>query len=349
MIGRANRAVALFDGVLFGIANAEVLLSPLTTQEAVLSSKIEGTQATLGEVLEFEAGAPSGQDERQQDIHEILNYRKALREAEQELKTRPFTLNLLRCLHAILLDSVRGLDKSRGQFRRDQNWIGAPGTSIDQAVFVPPSPLILQECLNRWEAYYHATEVDPLVQLAVLHAQFEIIHPFLDGNGRLGRIIIPLFLHEKGLLSRPMFYLSDWLEARRDEYVRLLRELGQSEGSWNRWIIFFLTGMEQQAAANTEKARAIIALYNRLKAQIIDLTHSQYGIPLLDQIFNRPVFRSTQLQFTPRSPSRAAIAKLLGTLNKAGIVKIIKKGSGRRPAVYAFTELINLSEGREVL
>src|SRR5438874_7352362 len=189
-IGAANRALSSFNGALYGMPNAELLLSPLTTQEAVLSSRIEGTQATFGEVLKFEAGEQPEQESRRLDIQEILNYRKSLQVAEQELRTRPFTLNLLLELHSVLLDSVRGRDKGQGRLRTIQNWIGSPGSRIEEATYVPPEPERLPALLDNWEKYYHAERPDPLVQLAKIHGQFEIIHPFVDGNGRIGRILI---------------------------------------------------------------------------------------------------------------------------------------------------------------
>jgi Fic family protein len=348
LIGRANRALAHYEGVLYGVPNAELLLSPLTTQEAVLSSRIEGTQATLGEVLRFEAGEEPVGFEKELDIQEILNYRRALRDAEKWIQTKPFTLNLLLQLHDTLLDSVRGRDKARGQFRTKQNWIGEPGTPIERALFVPPLPTILPEYLDNWEKYYHMDQLDPLVQLAIIHAQFEILHPFLDGNGRMGRILIPLFLHERKLLSRPMFYLSEVLEEYRDQYIATLRDLGKGKGSWNRWIAFFLEGIEEQSQRNARKARAIMDLYDKLKKKILELTHSQFGIPLLDQLFDRPVFKSTQLKFDP-CPTRAWLANLLRSLHGASLIKRIQKGSGRRASLYCLTELINICEGRSVV
>lgn len=350
LIGKANRALAHYDGVLYGVPNPTVLLSPLTTQEAVLSSKIEGTQATLGEVFRFEAGEEPEQESRRLDIGEIMNYRRALRHAEASLNDRPFNLNLLLELHSILLDSVRGRNKARGQFRRTQNWIGAYGSPIEQAEFIPPDPLRLMEFLDDWEKYYHAERPDSLVQLAIVHAQFEIIHPFLDGNGRLGRILIPLFLYEKGLLSRPMFYLSSYLESHREEYIARLRALGQSPGAWNQWIEFFLVALIQQAQDNVSKARAILDLYEGLKIRVLELTHSQYAIPLLDQLFQRPVFQSSHIRLpvTPQ-PSRQAIANLLRTLRDAGILKVIREGRGRRAQGLALAELINLCEGRDAI
>jgi cell filamentation protein, protein adenylyltransferase len=349
LIGRANRSIAQYEGVLYGVPNPEVLLSPLTTQEAVLSSKIEGTQATLGEVLKFEAGEKPEEEARRQDIQEIINYRRALTAAEQELKTRPFNLNLLLRLHEILLQCVRGQNKARGQFRKTQNWIGAPGSPIEKAQFVPPQPFLLNGYLDNWEKYYHAGRPDALVQLAVVHAQFEIIHPFLDGNGRLGRILIPLFLFEKKILFRPMFYLSEYLEQYRDEYVSRLRALGESSGTWNPWIEFFLRALDEQARKNAAKARAIMGCYAKLKQQLIFVTHSQFAVPLLDQFFARPIFQSNSLQFSHPRPSRQAISNYLRKLRDAGILKVVREGGGRRGQVLALAELVNLCEGKEAI
>lgn len=348
LVGQANRVLALYDGILYGVPNPEVLLSPLTTQEAVLSSRMEGTQATLGDVLKFEAGAEVVEESKRQDIQEIINYRRALQAAEGELKKRPFNLNLLLQLHGILLDSVRGRNKARGEFRTEQNWIGPPGSTIEGARFVPPAPLFLKEHLDNWEKYYHGEERDPLVQLAIVHAQFEIIHPFLDGNGRLGRILVPLFLHEKQLLSRPMFYISSYLEANRDEYIDRLRDLGRPK-SWDRWIAFFLRAVTEQAKANSATARAIIELYERLKTKLIELTHSRYAVPLLDHLFDQPIFQSSQLTRHRQMPSLPTVMQMLRRLHKAGILKTVRKGSGRRAEIFAFVELLNLSEGKKVM
>jgi Fic family protein len=349
-IGLANRRIAEYNGVLYSLPDPSILLSPLTTQEAVLSSKIEGTQATLGEVLKYEAGEEPQQESRRHDIQEIINYRRALREAEEELKTRPFNLNMLLSLHSTLLDSVRGRHKARGTFRDQQNWIGAPGSSIEEAQFVPPAPGDgLKQALYNWEDYYHMNRPDALVQLAVVHAQFEILHPFLDGNGRLGRILIPLFLYEKGILSRPMFYLSEHLEANRETYIQHLRAIGQSEGAWNAWISFFLDGLIQQAQKNASKARQIHDLYDDLKKRVLELTHSQFAVPLLDLMFQRPVFQSTHLDGLPTMPSRPMIMNMLGKLKAAGILAIIRQGGGPRPQVLALTELVNLCEGKKLI
>lgn len=326
-----------------------MLLSPLTTREAVLSSRIEGTQATFGEVLKSEAGEEPKQEAKRLDIQEIENYRKALRVAEKELKTRPFNLNLLLKLHSILLDSVRGRDKGRGRFRTVQNYIATAGDPIEQAAFIPPEPQLLPQLLDNWEKYYHMERPDPLVQLAVIHAQFEIIHPFVDGNGRLGRILVPLFLYEKQLLSQPVFYLSSYLEAHRDAYIDHLRALGEKEGAWNEWVIFFLTALVAQAEENSKKARMIMDLYEKLKTRVLDLTHSRFAVPLLDRLFVRPIFRSTELDGQKGMPSKPMIMNLLSKLKQEGMLKVVRKGGGRRAQVLALAELINLCEGRRVI
>jgi Fic family protein len=349
LIGQANRALAHYDGILYGVPNPAVLLSPLTTQEAVLSSRIEGTQATLGDVLKFEAGEEPQLESRRLDIQEIVNYRQALKEAEQELKKRPFTLNLLLKLHGTLLDSVRGRDKGRGHFRTVQVWIGANDSSMENAAYIPPEPRLLTPLLDNWEKYYHMERPDPLVQLAVVHAQFEIIHPFVDGNGRLGRILVPLFLYERKILRQPMFYLSEYLESHRDEYIDSLRALSErGSDAWNRWISFFLKALIEQAKQNARKAQDILALYEDLKTRVIELTHSQYAVPMLDLLFKRPVFRSSDLAGHKAMPSKPMVMNLLGKFKKEGILKVVTEGSGRRAQVLAFAELINLCEGKKI-
>ena len=343
-IGPANRAIANFNGVLYGLRNPDILLSPLTTQEAVLSSRIEGTQATLGEVLKFEAGEAPREESRVLDIQEILNYREALHRAEEELKTRPFNLNLLLELHKILLNSVRGRDKGRGQFRKVQNWIGSPGSPIEKADFVPPDPLTLMPHLGGWESYYHSDRPDLLVQLAIVHAQFEIIHPFLDGNGRIGRILIPLFLFERKLLTRPVFYLSSYLETNRDEYIERLRRLGRQKHAWTGWIEFFLLAIARQAEANVDAARRIMELYESLKPRVISLTRSQYAVPVLDVLFERPILSAGSFDKLPGLPGKTMIVRMLSKLREAGILSVGRAQSGRKPQILIFDELLSLCE-----
>ncbi len=350
LVGQANAALARYDGLLAGIPNPAVMLSPLTTQEAVLSSKIEGTQATVDEVLEQEAGLLK-EGEKFQDIQEISNYRTALFQAREYLKEYPIRLGFVRALHRTLMNSVRGQDKTPGEFRLDQNWIGKMGCTMEEATFVPPNPVQLPDHLRAWEAYLDSDDVDFLIQTAVVHAQFELLHPFKDGNGRIGRILIPLFLYQKRVLSQPMFYLSEYLENHRDEYYLRLKGIS-AEGDWNGWIAYFLRATATQAAQNAQRVAAIQALYEEMKRAIHDTTHSQYTVHLLDAIFSKPMFRTSEL--AQRLSDEHGIHEktapaLLRQLRDAGILREIQPGAGRRSATMCFPRLINLAEGRQVL
>jgi len=344
LIGKANAALARYDGILQSIVNPAVLLSPLTTQEAVLSSRIEGTQATLEEVLEYEASPKEKRTpEKVADIQEIINYRNAMSVAVEEMKERPLCLNLVRELHRVLLESVRGRNKAPGEFRRIQNFIAPFGASIEEASFVPPSPEKVLPTLSNWEKYLHFEEKDPLVQLAVAKAQFELLHPFLDGNGRIGRILIPIFLYDKQLLSSPMFYLSAYLERNRPFYYERLNAISR-KGDWNGWIRFFLTALVEQAEENSAKARAILGLYERMKQVVPEVTRSQYAVQAIDAIFKYPVFLSTDF-ITSSSIPRDSALRILNSMKEGRIIEVIREGKGRRPTLMAFMELIGITEG----
>lgn len=338
-IGMANRAIAKYEGILYRMPNPDILLRPLSKQEAVLSSRIEGTQATLQEVFEYEAENQPIQ-QRDEDIKEIVNYHIALRRAKAELKKRPLNLNLLCELHEILLNSVRGNDKGRGRFRTVQNWIGRQGTTLEQADYVPPEPMLVMEFLDNWEKFYHSDYPDPLVQLAIIHAQFEIIHPYIDGNGRIGRMLIPIFLFEKGLTTQPVFYLSEYLEKHRDSYISGLNAICRTEAGWNDWIVFFLNAIAEQSELNIAKVQNTISLYEELKERIISLTHSQYAVPLLDQMFKRPVFKSTRIKLP--GVTRQTTATLLRSLKDNGILEVVREASGSRPQLLSLKSLIKL-------
>jgi len=345
LAGEANRTLARYDGLLAGLINPQVLLSPLTTKEAERSSRIEGTQAELGDVYQYEAGVQLGES-LAYDSQEIINYRTTLSVAHDSLKGRPLSLSLIKGMHAILLESVRGQDKSPGEFRREQSWIGARGCTIDEATYVPPGPLRVLDHLENWEAYLTHDEVDPIIQAAIVHAQFEIIHPFIDGNGRLGRLMVPLFLFKSGVLAHPMFYLSAYLEANRDEYYARLDAISKND-DWDGWIRFFMQAVVEQARNNSDKVRAINDLYEQMKERIQAATHSQYTITLLDSIFSRPVFRSTALLETT-GIQRSTLMALLRHLKESNIIRTLFEGSGRTPAVLVFPDIINIVEERTV-
>jgi Fic family protein len=348
LVGRANAALARYDGLLAAIPNASVLLAPLTVQEAVLSSKIEGTNVTMSEVLEIEAGADEGVPApKRSDAEEVLNYRIALRFAANAVGERPLSPHLLREAHALLMRGVRGRDKDPGSFRREQNWIGPAGCSIDRAHFVPVPQEHLASGIEDWTRYVQGREEpDPLVQLAIAHAEFEALHPFKDGNGRLGRMIIPLFLYETGILSVPNFYMSGYLEARREQYVEQLRAVSRN-GAWTDWCAFFLQGIAEQAKENQRRAASILELQQSMLRVIAELTHSHYTTRTVAFIFSLPIFASTRFVADSEIPRPTAL-KLLGTLRDAGILHTVREGGGRRAAVYAFPALVNIAEGRTV-
>lgn len=347
LIGPANAAVARYDGLLTAIPNADVLLSPLTTQEAVLSSRIEGTQASMGEVLQYEAAGGTTLDPHKlQDIEEVLNYRRAMRQATTELKTLPLCNRLIKNLHQTLMEGVRGHDRSRGEFRTIPNYIGVYVRPIEEARFIPIAPERLEAGIMRWERYLHESTHDVMVQLAIVHAEFESLHPFLDGNGRIGRMLIPLYLFDRKLLQSPMFYLSEYLESNRQEYYDRLLAVSR-DGDWTGWCQFFLKAMHRQALANEAKARKILELYERKKNWIIDLTHSQYAIRALDWFFGRPIFRTPDFVATVDIPKPTA-NRIVRLAKETGLLQEIIARKGRRPAVLAFSELLEISEGRTV-
>jgi Fic family protein len=347
LIGPASAAVARYEGVLHGVPNPDVLLSPLTSQEAVLSSRIEGTQATLGEVLEYEAEGAADDEStpKKADIREVLNYRAALNRAAHLLEELPLSQRLVRRTHEVLMQGVRGRNKAPGDYRRVPNWIGREGCTIEAARFVPCAADKLPAAMDVWERYLHDDAPDLLVQLAIAHAEFEAIHPFLDGNGRLGRLLIPLFLKAKGLLTSPNFYLSEYLESHRGEYYERLLAVSR-DGDWTGWCAFFLRAIIAQAETNQSKAQAILTLYNDRKDWIARATRSQYGVRALDWFFNRPIFRTSDFAATADIPKPTA-NRILRIARDERLLRELRPASGRRPAVLAFSELLNICEGRD--
>ena len=347
LIGPANASVARYDGILAAIPNAHVLLSPLTTQEAVLSSRIEGTQATMGEVLEYEARGDTDEPSspKEADIWEILNYRRAMRAATEMLNDLPLCQRIVLECHKILLNSVRGHGKSPGKYRKTPNWIGPKGCPIEEASFVPINAGKLPDAMSRWEKFIHEDAPDRLVQLALLHAEFEALHPFLDGNGRLGRMLIPLFLYQAGLIKQPMFYISAHLESHRDEYYDRLLAVSRNN-NWTGWCAFFLQVVRIQAEENLTKAQAILDLYNRMKTRFSELTHSQYAIHALDWVFERPIFKSSDFVHSANIPKPTA-QRVLNLLKTEGILREIQPGRGRRSATLVYPQLLNIAEGHD--
>ena len=348
-IGRAHSAVAAYGAMLESIPNTNVLISPLATQEAIYSNRIEGTQTTLTQVLTFQADENHPVDDpvKRIDAHEVINYRLALDTATRQMENIPLSLRLIRNAHRILLSGVRGQDKAPGEYRRIPNsvWIGPPGSTIESADFVPCPVEHLSGAMDTWERFIHSDEPDPLVQLAIVHAEFESIHPFLDGNGRIGRLIVPLYMVAKGLLQDPHFYISGYLDQHRDEYYERLSAVSRDD-DWTGWSDFFLTAIAEQANDNLFKARSILALYTELKDWVVDETRSQYGVRALDWIFGKPIFRSSDFVRNSGIPTPTA-SRIMRVLRNSDMLDVVSEARGRRPALMAFSRLLGIAEGIE--
>lgn len=343
LIGRANAKLSNYNGILHNMVNPNILLSPLTKQEAVLSSKIEGTRASLSDIYQKDLGEKYDQ-EKENDIEEINNYRQALLLATESLVNKPICLNMLKDIHRRLLSGVRGHNKNRGEFRTSDVFIGSIGDTIENARYVPPQHSEMIAALDNFEKYMHSDDEETLVQLAILHAQFEIIHPFNDGNGRMGRILIPLYLYSKDYLRSPVFYLSEYLENNRGEYYKKLNEIS-SKDDWQSWIEFFLRAIISQSEINTLRAKKILYLYDSTKSIIPSVTHSYHSTEICDALFESPFITTTKLLKEVGISNSATCNNILNKLVDANVLKVHKKGAGQRPTTYVFADLLNIVEG----
>jgi Fic family protein len=261
----ADRLVGQLSGEGKQLPNPHLLIRPFIKREAVLSSRIEGTQATLGELLANEAGAIVNRSP--DDLREVGNYVTALDYGIKRLKTLPLSLRLIREVHEKLMEGVQGNHATPGEFRKTQNWIGPAGCTLQNATYVPPSTDLLMDCLGTWEQFLHVQTIPPLVQAGLLHYQFEAIHPFLDGNGRVGRLLIVLFLVERKVLTAPLLYISAFFEATRSEYYNLLLAVSQ-ESQWSQWLEYFLNGIARMSEDVLSRAERINLLLQSWKERI---------------------------------------------------------------------------------
>jgi Fic family protein len=339
-IGRANHLLGRLNGLVFTLPNPDLLITPLITKEAVLSSKIEGTQASLEDVFQYEAAQLTSQEnEAERDIREIINYRKALKVALSEIKNKPVGENLIKKMHSIILNSVRGSAKDCGNFRHSQVFIGKQGATIDKATFIPPESNEIPRLISNWEKFYHANDgLDPLVRVAILHYQFEAIHPFLDGNGRIGRLLIPLALYERDLLTYPILYISEYFEENRKTYYQLLLAVSEDE-AWEEWINFFLQGISLQSERAEKTAKQILKLYSELKNEVANI-NSQYAIKFLDIIFASPVFSFNSIQVELGTKAQQTVYNLIDKFIAKEIVK--EHGNQKRNKKFEFPKLLSL-------
>jgi len=345
LLERATLAIGRLDSITLLLPDPHLFLYAYVRREAVLSSQIEGTQSSLAQLLLFELEETPGVP--LDDVLEVSNYVAALEHGLKRLKEGfPLSNRLIREMHAVLLSRGRGSEKSPGEFRRTQNWIG--GTRPGNAHFVPPPPQHVQDCMSDLEHFLHnqGNPYPALIKAALAHVQFETIHPFLDGNGRIGRLLIAFILHHDGLLSQPLLYLSLYFKQHRSEYYRLL-DVVRMEGDWEAWLDFFLEGVEQTASNAVETAKRLLTLFQRDEQVIQKAGRSASTLLRVFRVLcERPLV--TLNQICERSElSFPAASHAMATLAQLGIVREVT--GQRRNRIFAYNEYLNiLNEGTEV-
>ena len=338
----ASSNVYRYDGMLNNFVNPDILLSPLIRKEGDMSSRIEGTQSTMSDVLKFESGQKF-EEKQEREIIGIRNYRYALKFGEQYISEgRKISLSLLKELHQSLMKGAKWDSRSiPGNFREEQVFIAPQGQTIENASYIPPEHLLVKEYLENWQEYLSEENINKLIQAAVMHAQFEIIHPFVDGNGRIGRMLIPLYLFQVGVLQKPVLYISEYFEQNRDEYYRRLRNITLNN-EWTEWIEFFLTAIAVQAKNNIVKAKKISVLYEEMKAKFQKLINSRYNIAALDTLFKNPIINVNRFSEKSNIKIYTTARSIIKKLEKSNLIIKLQEGKGRTSAFYAFPALLNI-------
>ena len=338
----ATDALARYDQMLKGMHNSEILLAPLRGQEALASSRMEGTFSTLEEVLELESEADpdlSVADEYRSATVETYLYGRALRAARQSLDDgQPLSKSLVRQMHELLLSFAGGSAKNPGQFKIEQNYIGARGST--KISFVPISPVQLESGLDRMLDFTGDDQWPALLRVALSHIEFEALHPFKDGNGRVGRMLVTLMLWQLGCISRPHFYISRFFEEHKADYVHTMREVSAS-GQWEAWCAFFLRAVKEQAEHNHEIAENTRDLYEVMKDRFNQLLNSSKALTALDYVFTNPVFRNSRFTKNAGIPQHSA-ARFSRILLAEGLLAPLREASGRQSAIYSFEPLLDL-------
>ncbi len=339
LMDHANRALGRLDGASETLPNPDLFVSMYVRKEAVLSSQIEGTQASLLNVLEFEAD--TGVDESVNDVEEVINYVAALNHGLERLEELPVCLRLIKEIHKKLMEGVRGGNKQPGQFRTIQNYIASDSSiPIQKAKFVPPSPEKLGEVLRQFEEFVHSEEPYPyLIKVGLLHAQFETIHPFLDGNGRVGRLLITFLLCEKNVLHRPLLYLSHYFKQNRMEYYQHLQNI-RFKGDWESWLKFFLKGVYEVSQEATETARKVMNLREEHRSLMIEkMGRTPNALKLLEKLYWRPLVKvENVMEITGLAYPNAN--KLVADFVKLGILE--EKTGQKRNRKFVYTDYLSL-------
>ncbi len=339
-MSKANLALGRLDGIGCMLPNPYLLINPYLRNEAVLSSKIEGTRSTLTDLFDFELAEEEEKRRLEDpDVREVENYVNAMEYGIDRLETLPISIRLIHELHKILMEGVRGDGLTPGEFRISQNWIGPPGCTLNSAAFVPPPPEELMTLMGNLENYVHGNPEEPdLIQCALIHGQFEIIHPFLDGNGRIGRLLITLFLMERKLLCMPLLYLSAFFERNRDEYYQRLRNISD-KNDWAGWILFFLKGIEEQSARSVKTSNQILLLQKELEESLKGQPSSGSLLKTLDMLFMQPVINSNRLA-TKLDVSFQTANTLIAKLEELEI--LVEMTGQKRNRRYYFPRLVKL-------
>ena len=345
-LAQAADAVARFDQMLKNMHNSELLLAPLRNQEAVISSRMEGTVSTMDEILRYEADYNEGAEEEADDRHavrqeviETILYRRALTAAVQAIKEgQPISPWLIKALHKRLLSFGRGQSKSPGEYKNEQNYLA--DKTKRNVLFIPVRPERLQEGMDRLFNYIETSTHQVLLKTAIAHVEFEALHPFKDGNGRIGRMLITLMLWKFGVISAPHFYISGYMEEQKDAYIDSMRQVSK-EDDWTSWCVFFLEAVERQSIRNLEIAESIRNLYDEMKKVFSEILASKYSVIALDYVFTNPIFRNNRFTHASGIPSQSA-ARFTRILLDAGLLVTLEKASGRRPALYMFEPLTKL-------
>ena len=334
-------SLARYDTMMRGMLNSELLLAPLRAREAVVSSRMEGTISTLEEVLRLEAEADDLDLSllARNDTLEVALYARALKQAERQISDGySISDHLIRNAHKTLLGFGRGAHNRPGQYKVEQNYIGDwRRKRID---FIPISPLQLQSGMDQLIGFIRRGKMQPLLKAAISHAEFEALHPFEDGNGRLGRMLITLMLWESKVLSAPHFFISDYFERNKDEYVERLRDVSASN-NWTEWCHFFLGALNSQAQANTEVVGKIQVHYDLMREKFRDILRSRWSIDALNYIFANPIFRNNRFTRNSGIPKLTANG-FTNRLVAAGLLRIIVPASGRSPGLYGFPSLLEI-------
>lgn len=338
----ATDALARYDQMLKGMHNSEILLAPLRGQEALASSRMEGTFSTLEEVLELESEADpdlSATDEYRSGAVETYLYGRALRMARQAMQEgQPLAKPLIRQMHQLLLSFARGQSKNPGQFKTEQNYIGTRGKQ--NISFVPVSPEHLESGMDDLLAFTRDDQWTALLRVAISHVEFEALHPFKDGNGRVGRMLVTLLLWHLGCISTPHFYISRFFEEHKTEYVLALRAVS-ADGAWEDWCAFFLRAVKEQAYQNLQVAENTRKLYEEMKGRFVELLKSAKAVTALDYIFTNPVFRNSRFSKHAGIPQHTA-SRFSRILLEEGLLVPVREASGRQSAIYSFEPLLEL-------